>query len=244
MATPSRPTSRTAPATVLGMSCSLRSRKIGSPIAATAATPCGPCAEKNSRPSLMPPTCGARARARARVPSRSGRSRAQKIGLVTAGTGLGGRLRGGRSALIAEAFTAAKAGLAGPGHLRATVASIRSSSTRAAMAFMARCRYSSGHITGGRSHWIDDTHVSLRGNDVSPRHRHRLPAAQASRPRARGGAGLRHERSWSIRRQATRAASCALILDVDPVALVRGQAGQPGLQQAMSAIDPMRPRRS
>ena len=116
-------------------------------------------------------------RASARVPSRSGRSMAQKIGLGTAGTGLGGRLRGGRSALIAEAVTAAKAGLVGPGHLRATVASIRSNSTRAAMAFMARGCYSPGHIKDGRSHWIDDIHVSLRGNDVSPRHRHRLPAA-------------------------------------------------------------------
>ena len=50
--------------------------------------------------------------ASARVPSRSGRSTAQKIGLVKAETGLGGRLPGTAEALIAEAITAAKAGAA------------------------------------------------------------------------------------------------------------------------------------
>ena len=35
----------------------------------------------------------------------------------------------------------------------------------------------------------------------------------------------------------------ALILDVDPVALVRGQAGSRGCSRNMSAIDPMPPRR-
>ena len=83
---PAAPPARTAPATVFGMSCSLRSRKIGSPSAATASTPRGPWAVKNSSPSLMPPTCGASAWASARVPSRSGRSTAQKIGLAKAGT--------------------------------------------------------------------------------------------------------------------------------------------------------------
>ena len=36
----------------------------------------------------------------------------------------------------------------------------------------------------------------------------------------------------------------ALILDVDPVALVRGQAGRPGLSRNMSATGPMPPPRS
>src|SRR5262249_11143122 len=35
--------------------CSLRSRNSGRPSTATARTPCGPCAAKNSRPSLIPP---------------------------------------------------------------------------------------------------------------------------------------------------------------------------------------------
>ena len=45
----------TALATVLGMSWSLRSRKIGKPSSAISRTPAGPFAAKNSRPSLIPP---------------------------------------------------------------------------------------------------------------------------------------------------------------------------------------------
>ena len=60
----------------------------------------------------MPPTCGASAWASARVPSRSGRSTAQKIGLVKAGTG-SRRDRGNGGRLIAEARGPAKAAAIG-----------------------------------------------------------------------------------------------------------------------------------
>ena len=83
------------------------------PDPATASTPRGPCAAKNSSPSLMPPTCGASARARARVPSRSGRSTAQKIGLDKAGTGLGEGAGSAERELIAERIARAKAALPG-----------------------------------------------------------------------------------------------------------------------------------
>ncbi|AOW23438.1 hypothetical protein BJP26_07480 [Sphingomonas melonis TY] len=52
----SGPSAWIALATVLGMSCSFRSRKIGRPSFAISCTPCCPWAQKNSRPSLMPPT--------------------------------------------------------------------------------------------------------------------------------------------------------------------------------------------
>jgi len=71
---------RTPPATVLGMSCSLRSRNSGGPSSPiTARTPAGPCATKNSSPSLTPPTSPASCRHRVRAPSSSVVSTAQKM---------------------------------------------------------------------------------------------------------------------------------------------------------------------
>src|SRR5712692_10861347 len=73
-------TARTAPATVFGMSCSLRSRKSGA-APATSRTAALPFAVKNSRPSLSPPTRGPTASARRRAAPRSGVSTAQRMGL-------------------------------------------------------------------------------------------------------------------------------------------------------------------
>ena len=73
-------------ATVLGMSWSLRSRKIGRPSAAIARTPAGPLAAKNSSPSFTPPICVRTRTARSRARARSGVSSATYNRLVTAGS--------------------------------------------------------------------------------------------------------------------------------------------------------------
>src|SRR5579872_5637600 len=71
----------TAPETVLGMSCSLRSRNSGKPCA-TSRTARGPLAAKNSSPSLIPPTAPLSSRTRFLALAGSARSMAQRIGLA------------------------------------------------------------------------------------------------------------------------------------------------------------------
>src|SRR5690348_1109718 len=71
----------TAPDTVLGMSCSLRSRNSGR-LWATSCTARGPLAVKNSRPSLMPPTAPLSSRTRVLALVGSARSMAHRIGLA------------------------------------------------------------------------------------------------------------------------------------------------------------------
>src|SRR5579862_3647048 len=76
---------RTAPATVLGISCSFRSRKSFFLLPAAMRTPAGPCAAKNSSPSFTPPTAPDTAAMSVRARSRSGVSTAQRIGLWSIG---------------------------------------------------------------------------------------------------------------------------------------------------------------
>ena len=75
MAAPSGASDRTAPATVFGMSCSLRSRKTGRCVASRASMG-GPSAQNSSRPSFASPECGATASPSARARAASGVSSA------------------------------------------------------------------------------------------------------------------------------------------------------------------------
>ena len=70
---------RAAPSTVLGMSCSLRSRKTGRPSDAAARTAGGPSAVKSSSPTLSMPTSGATARANGSASRQVGRSMAAQM---------------------------------------------------------------------------------------------------------------------------------------------------------------------
>src|SRR5262249_21557576 len=77
----SRATARAAPATVAGISCSFRSRKILTPLAPRIdATMPGPYRRYSSSPTLTVLTCGVTSPAHRAAVSRSGASRATAIG--------------------------------------------------------------------------------------------------------------------------------------------------------------------
>ena len=76
-ATPSPPRTRAARATVVGMSCSLRSRKTRYPSAMRADTASGPAAANSSRPTLATPNQGRSRRASRSATTRSSTSRAR-----------------------------------------------------------------------------------------------------------------------------------------------------------------------